>query len=150
MFMEKQDYTAEDIITYFEKTYGIIKTRKRYYLDVRNYLITVLYQKFSYSEERIAKILLIDRSTVSQAKHHTYTLMTETNDQNFLRNIKELSEKFPWTFKNMRETITNHSSFVIHNLTEDEYEKLVSLSRKCGDTPGVFAKKLILKSLKEL
>ena len=65
-----ENYTAKDILKEIKNIFPKYKTRKRSYVDKRNYLICILYYRFNYSEEMIADIFsltkfAIDRSTVN-------------------------------------------------------------------------------------
>ena len=61
-------YTADEVITYFKDNIGLKKTRKRVYVDKRNYVIGLLYYHFRYSEIVLEGMFGIDRSTVNYGK----------------------------------------------------------------------------------
>jgi hypothetical protein len=92
------DYTDEDIISWFKTNCGFKKTRKREYLDQRNYVVAILYQKFKYSEEALGSLFNIDRSSINHCKKHAYTLLVEYTDDKFIRNTFKLINKFPFDF----------------------------------------------------
>lgn len=153
--MEKKnyDYTDEDVISWFKMHYGIKKTRKIEYLDPRNYVIALLYQKFNYTEEDLASIFSIDRSTVSTCKFHAYTLLIECKDKNFIRNTKLLIEKFPYTFSDSN--FSNKSKFVtksinIKTLKPESYDKISKLSSNQNISKESFLVNLIENALKKI
>ena len=47
-------FTEHELIDYFKNKFGIKKTRKREYLDNRNYVISILHEHFNYSEDDLA------------------------------------------------------------------------------------------------
>jgi hypothetical protein len=98
--MIEEKYTAQDIINELELIFPEYKTRKRSYLDRRNYLMCILYYKFRYSEEMITDCFKdtkfkIDRSTISLAKRQPIKL-AQINDISFFINIALLYTKFPF------------------------------------------------------
>jgi serine/threonine protein kinase len=69
------DYTEQQIVDYAINTLGIQKTRKRHYLDNRNYLIHVLYHKFKWTERRLQDLFLVERSGINHNKYLVMDLM---------------------------------------------------------------------------
>ena len=95
-----KEYTAKDVIKTLKDVIPIHKTRKRLYIDKRNYLICILYYKFNYTEKMIEDIFsltknIIDRTTVNYAKKQP-THMVKFNDSQFLENISILYKQFPF------------------------------------------------------
>lgn len=88
-------YTDKDIVDYFKNVIGVTKTRKRKYLDQRNYLIAVLYEKFKYTDLEIAAIFKIDRSTVNVSRRIPYFLMVVAENEEFHEHVKDVIDKFP-------------------------------------------------------
>lgn len=128
---ENYNYTDEDVISWFKINYGIKKSRKREYLDPRNYVIALLYQKFAYIEEDLANIFLVDRSTINACKTHTYTLLIEYEDQQFVRNTKALVKRFPWVFINsnyLNKSKKLTRKINIKTLKLEDYDKITRLA----------------------
>jgi hypothetical protein len=101
-----EDYTEQQVIDYTINDLGIQKTRKRYYLDNRNYLIHVLYHKFKWTEFMIQDLFKIERSGVNHNKHLVMYFI-KSKDLNFYENTKHLFELFPINFE-IRQVIKNH------------------------------------------
>jgi hypothetical protein len=84
-----------DIVVYeFQNS---TKKRLRPMLDKRNYLIGMLYYKFGYTEEQIATIFNMSRTTVSVSKLHTYSLL-KYGDNIFKTNVSEYLINYPYDF----------------------------------------------------
>jgi len=92
-------YTAEEIIEFFKSTWGIKKTRKRRYIDPRNYVLAVIYDRFNYTEEELAVIFSIDRSTINYGRKLPYHYIEVQKNEQYFENVKLLLEKFPHEFK---------------------------------------------------
>lgn len=92
-------YTAEDLIEYFMNDCGIKNTRKRAYLDKRNYVLAVLYDVFKYKEEELAVIFNMDRTSVCVARKHAYVYIYKHKNPLYLENVKEYIDKFPAKLK---------------------------------------------------
>lgn len=95
-----KNYTDKDVLLALKKVIPRVKTRKRSYLDKRNYLISILYYKFQYTEEKISNMFKLtcdpmDRSSISHAKKQPGNF-TKNDDLNFLVNTEELAKKFPF------------------------------------------------------
>lgn len=91
------DYTEQQVIFYLKNALGIQKTRKRYYLDNRNYLMHVLYHKFKWTEIRLQDLFEADHSTINHNKNLVINLI-KTKDSYFYDNTKHLFELFPINF----------------------------------------------------
>ena len=97
-----ENYTDSDIISELKNLFPDYKTRKRTYVDPRNYLICILIYKFNYTEQRVSDLFKgtkfqIDRSTVAHAKTKPLELIKDTG---FLENIALVYEKFPFDIPN--------------------------------------------------
>jgi len=94
-------YTINDILkecdTIIYEFQNSAKKRLRPLLDKRNYLIAILYYKFGYTEERIATIFSMSRTTVSVSKLHTYSLL-DYGDSVFKENVNEYLINYPYAF----------------------------------------------------
>lgn len=95
------DYTEQQVIDYTINVLVIQKTRKRHYLDNRNYLIHVLYHKFRWTERRLQDLFLTERSAINHNKYAVMNLI-QTNDSYFFENTKHLFELFPINFETRR------------------------------------------------
>jgi hypothetical protein len=91
------NYTEEDVHDYIVNTLVIKKSRKQDYLDVRNYLLAILYYNFKHTEEELQFIYKIDRSTINVSKKNPYHLL-KLNDYDFLKHTEEVRLKFPYVF----------------------------------------------------
>lgn len=95
------EYTIDDILKECDNVVyefqNSTKKRLRPMLDKRNYLIAILYYKFGYTEERIATIFSMSRTTVSVSKLHTYSLL-DYGDSVFKENINEYLINYPYAF----------------------------------------------------
>ena len=94
MIQEKR-YTAEDELKELKQLIPKAPTRKRSYLDKRNYLICILYYKFNFTEESIAEYLDIKRATVCSAKKNPIKSL-DKDDVKFEINTMHLYDKFPY------------------------------------------------------
>ena len=96
-----EDYTEQQVIDYAINTLVIQKTRKRYYLDNRNYLIHVLYHKFRWTERRLQDLFLTERSGINHSKQLVMNLI-KTKDSYFVEHTQHLYELFPINFETRR------------------------------------------------
>jgi hypothetical protein len=118
-------YSYNDVLTYFKKNVGVQKSRKREYLDKRNYVISVLYYEFKYTEEELGYLFKIDRSSVSHAKNISFHL-AQAKEEQYLKNVKELTENFPCLFPdNDKKRVPERCYTVVVNLTKSEKDKLI-------------------------
>ena len=96
------EYTIDDILKECDNVVyefqNSTKKRLRPMLDKRNYLIAILYYKFGYTEERIATIFSMSRTTVSVSKLHTYSLL-DYGDSVFKENVNEYLINYPYAFQ---------------------------------------------------
>ena len=95
------EYTVDNILkecdTLVYDFQNSTKKRLRPMLDKRNYLIGMLYYKFGYTEEQIATIFNMSRTTVSVSKLHTYSLL-KYGDNIFKTNVNEYLINYPYDF----------------------------------------------------
>jgi hypothetical protein len=95
------EYTIDNILkecdTVVYDFQNSTKKRLRPMLDKRNYLIGMLYYKFGYTEEQIATIFNMSRTTVSVSKLHTYSLL-KYGDNIFKTNVSEYLINYPYDF----------------------------------------------------
>ena len=95
------EYTIDNILkecdTVVYDFQNSTKKRLRPMLDKRNYLIGMLYYKFGYTEEQIATIFNMSRTTVSVSKLHTYSLL-KYGDNIFKTNVNEYLINYPYDF----------------------------------------------------
>ena len=95
------EYTIDNILkecdTVVYEFQNSPKKRLRPMLDKRNYLIAMLYYKFGYTEEKIATIFSMSRTTVSVSKLHTYSLL-KYGDNIFKTNVNEYLINYPYDF----------------------------------------------------
>ena len=127
-----EEYTAQDVINTLKELIPKYKTRKRLYIDKRNYLICILYYKFLYTEKMIVNVFsstknIIDRSTVCHGKKQP-TNMIRFNDSQFLENISILYKQFPFKIpeydfvrfvdKEVTFTLTNEQLCKIHHFAD--------------------------------
>ena len=112
-------YTDKDIILELKEIYE--PTRKREYLDKRNYLIGVLSHRFNYNQKRIAKYAGIDRCTVHYSKDLALKLL-DLNDHTFMYNVSDYIEKFPHDFK--KYSVGKKTVKAVIYLTSSEMRKI--------------------------
>ena len=87
---ETEDFIEKDIID-FVSTILSQKSRKRKYVDPRNFLINILLYKFYWTEEQVAVLFRMDRTSVNHSKDMAYNLQ---NDLNYMEHTTEVREKF--------------------------------------------------------
>lgn len=141
-----EDYTPRDVIKALKAILPKYKTRKRPFIDKRNYLICVLYYKFNYTEEMISNIFRlskhsIDRSTVSHAKRQP-TRMANVRDTEFLENISILYKKFPFKIPETN-SVKFFNKDVTVTLTNEELCKIKDFASDQGLKKGQAVRKLI-------
>lgn len=93
----KKEYTDAEVLAYWDSNIGTQKSRKREYVDPRNYILALLHFKFGYIEEELAELFGVHRTSINHAKKAPYELM-ENEDAQFLKHTKELREQFPYIF----------------------------------------------------
>ena len=124
-------YTEKDIIKHvaLRKLNG--KSRIRKIIDPRNYLINLLYYRFDWTQDRIASLFEIHRTTMLHAKDMAYNL---EKDPGFLQNTKEERALFPWEAVSKESLcgINQHKRLrtVIMHLTTQEFDMLNKYRKK--------------------
>lgn len=93
----KNEYTDTEVLSYWKNTIGTQKTRKRDYVDPRNYILALLHFKFGYIEAELGEIFEVHRTSINHAKKHPYDHM-DSNDPQFIENTSELIKLFPYIF----------------------------------------------------
>lgn len=144
-------YTEQDVIDYIKNTLIIKKTRKRDYLDPRNYLLGILAYKYNYNEIDIAPLLKIERSSVNHAKKQPYAMLS-IKDAEFLKHVKEVMEIFPYDFPepkvmNPRDYYEKKEKITIY-LDKEIHESIKEIARASKSTTPAILKNLILTSFK--
>ncbi len=141
-------YTADEVITYFKDNIGLKKTRKRVYVDKRNYIIGLLYYHFRYSEIVLEGMFGIDRSTVNYGKQMPHSLF-KNNDPDFIKNTSELVALFPYDFpKNEGHNAACREYMVRISLDKDTYHKLLKYSKLKDMYINRATKELLTKAIK--
>lgn len=149
--MNDLDFSDDELIGYFKNSFGIRKTRKRFYIDNRNYVIALLHEYFGYSENDIGCLFMIDRSSVNHAKKKAYEFLVERQDKIYASNIKELKSKFnayitdPEERKNI-----NHYQVGFTFTTKGWYKKLQKAAELDNKRVGEYSKKVLLDHLENL
>ena len=140
-------YTVQDIIDELKATCK--KTRKREYLDKRNYLIGILYNKYNMTEEHMASLCNINRCTIHASKNQALELIKQQN-ASFLTNAEDYIEKFPHYFTELnkvKRSARNHS--LVLTLSHDIYKKLKSYTLvKEYTTINIAARELLTKNIR--
>ena len=95
-----EEYSDTDILEELKLIMPKRRTRKRSWLDKRNYLISILHYKFNYTEEKIANMFSLtcdplNRSSINHAKKQPGNF-SKSEDTNFIINTSELVKKFPF------------------------------------------------------
>ena len=85
-----KDFIEKDVID-FASTILSQKSRKRKYVDPRNFLINILIYKFHWTETQVAILFRMDRTSVNHSKNMAYNLQ---NDLNYMEHTTEVREKF--------------------------------------------------------
>jgi hypothetical protein len=146
-----ENYTKEDVISELKKLYTGKKTRVRYLTDQRYYLIALLNYKFKVTEEVIFSYTkLTNRSSVHHAKR-TGAELFRAEDPVFIRNVKDLIEKFPYDFPDIDFKISHkpHVNGIKFTVTPSTLEALKRYcDRKGFDTMGLGAKHIITNLLR--
>ena len=94
------EYTYDDVLEACKEVKGLLarsKVKKRNLLDMRNYLMALLYFKYHDREENVASVFGIDRCSVNHSKQQPYNLIF-VKDAFFLENVADLMNRFPFDF----------------------------------------------------
>ena len=150
-------YTKQDIIDELLIIKNKTKTRKPHIIDMRNYLISILYYKFGLSEEIIFSLTnLNNRCSINHAKRKACDLYI-VGDKIFLKNVDELIKKYPCNFNEFNTVKTSYNKSktntsnvkISFELSKRRFEKFSNyMIAKKISKPDEAAKKLILSVLK--
>lgn len=143
-------FTEDDILHYLKYSLTIQKTRKRKYVDPRNYLIAILFYKFNNTEEDIASHTTMERSTISHAKKHSYDML-QSKDSQFLKHTEEVRSLFPCELPKpvKHATGARYNKVIQLNIFLDKQlnERLKNLGKVKNMKMSSLCKHLILTSL---
>lgn len=146
-----KQYTKLDLINELRRLFAGPKTRKREITDQRYYVIAVLSFEFKMHEKDILSYTnLTSVSSVNHAKRNCYSLY-HAEDPLFLKNIKDLMEKYPYDFGNASVIIKKKPQLetVRFRVTPETMKKLKRYSeRKAFDSVNMSAKYIVVKLLK--
>lgn len=150
--MEEKLYDDGDIIRHYRNGLGTAKrTRKREFVDPRDYMLAVLHYKFGYTEEVLAMIFgPMHRSTINHAKKNPYFSL-KFNDSVFIKHTEDLREKFPYTFPDPSENSTppGRKYRVTLKLTPEEHAILAKVAKKRNERVDTTGRILLMKYLKQ-
>lgn len=141
-------YTVQDILDYIQEFTPSKKTRKRAYVDPRNYLMAVLHYKFNVTELGLHHIFNIDRSTVNYNKKTAYYMIEQT-DPTFMRNTMEVRQKFPYEIPSVERNKTYYKQSYSYRVGFDKetYKKVQRYCKAHGKHPSVMLNQIISKSI---
>ena len=149
--MIEVQFTEHELIDYFKNKFGIKKTRKREYLDNRNYVISVLHEHFNYSENDLACLFKMDRSSINHAKRKAYELLIDRQDRSYISNIRELYSNYPASLNDPEERRNNNHYLIGFSFTaRDWYNKLKKAAELENKQVGEYSKKVLLDHLEKL
>lgn len=143
------DYTVDSVLLECNNVKEQIKKKKdRVALDKRNYLIGLLYFKYSWSETKIADLFEMDRTTVNYSKYLPNQFIT-INDISFIANVNDLHLSFPYDFpdRENQKLITRLNAVTIR-LHNDVYKKLNNYAKVNGLKIDKAAVSLLTKAIK--
>lgn len=136
----------EEIRQYIFENELYDKSRKRSNIDPRNYLISILYYKYDWTEEDLGDLVDRDRTSINHCKELAYHLR---DDDDFLRHTKRVRELFPYTIpkpEDRKYTVLKRKTAISVSLTDAEYEKLRKLRKYYNSrTIGIAIKTLLFK-----
>tara|TARA_R110002167_G_scaffold68715_1_gene194003 strand:- start:1180 stop:1656 length:477 start_codon:yes stop_codon:yes gene_type:complete len=115
-------YNLDEVLKKLKEITPQKKTRRREWLDKRNYIVGILYFKFCLTEREISELLDIERSAISNAKRHAYVLL-EAKDELFMDHTLELSRMFPYKFTYQR-TLKNKKITIPISVSQITLKKL--------------------------
>ena len=134
-----------DIVVYeFQNS---LKKRLRPMLDKRNYLIAMLYYKFGYTEEKIATIFNMSRTTVSVSKLHTYSLL-KYGDNVFKANVSDYLINYPYDFPSFSNKFKKDVQIIISFDTKTMKKIRAYRDVVNENTTGKAIKRLVTNGLK--
>jgi hypothetical protein len=143
------EYTVDSVLLECTTVREQIKKKKdRAILDKRNYLIALLYFKYSWSETKIAALFEMDRSTVNYSKYLANQFIT-INDISFIANVNDLHLSFPYDFPDRQnQKLITRLNVVNIRLHNDVYKKLNNYAKVNGLKIDQAAASLLIKAIK--
>lgn len=142
-----KEYDDRDVLRYFHKNIGYVKTRKPEYLDPRDYVIGLLYYKFGWSEENIAQLLSpLKRCSINHSKKNPYFHLL-VNNEDFLAHTKDIRKKFPYTFPHPT-SMPKKKYHLKLMLDKNDYNKLKNYASMKDRHINHAAKDLLKKAMK--
>lgn len=144
-----KNYTDKDILKELKLLIPKVRTRKRSYLDKRNYIIAILYYKFDYTEEKISNLFKltadpIERSSICPAKKQPGFHVKNGNMQ-FLLNTQVLVKRFPF---DLPETIEDHDRTLSVPVSMKLHLRIINYCNKHGYVQNQGIRKLLDTALK--
>lgn len=117
-----EDYTKEDVI---EALVALdFKSRKRYLVDQRSYLIGILCHKFKLSEHRVDKLTGIKRSRITYAKRLPIQFK---DDKLYQQNVYVYAQMFPFNFDTVNDKKPHRKHTVIFHFDDKFGKKLKNI-----------------------
>jgi hypothetical protein len=116
------NYSSDKLVKYYQKKVKYQKTRKREYIDPRDYIVAILHYEFGYTEEDLGFLCKVHHSTINHCKKNPHNCLLY-NDSKFLKNTEEVRKLFPYTFTNpeLIDSQTNRRLNIKIYLTKEEY-----------------------------
>lgn len=140
-------YDDRDVLRYFKKHIGYVKSRKPKYLDPRDYVIALLYYKFGWSEKNISELLKpISRCSINHSKKNPYFHLL-INNEKFLEHTKEIRKKFPYVFPHPK-NMPRKKYHMTLMFDKDDYNKLKVYAQLKDKHINHAAKDLIKKAIR--
>lgn len=145
------EYTLNDVLDYWREIKPVKRSRYRYVLDPRNYIVALLHYKFRITETELESIIGIDRSTVNHSKKQPYNLI-KVFEAAFMRNTVEVREKFPYDFPPVDTNDLAYApynrqySYMVH-FDKKVYAKIQKYSKIKDVDPRVAIRDLVQKAL---
>jgi hypothetical protein len=146
-------YTKEDVLEYWDSVKPSKKTRKREFVDMRNYIIALLHYKFKITETKLEEIIEIDRTSINHNKKFAYNFL-KINEPKFLLNTTIVRSKFPYDFPKpeiyqaKQYPYSKLYSYKV-NLDKKLYTAVQAYGQKTGLTSGMAIRSLVIKALEE-
>ena len=144
-------YTKEDVIEYWDSVKPSQKTRKREFVDMRNYIIALLHYKFKIPETKLEDIIGIDRSSINHNKKFAYNFL-KINEPKFLLHTSIVRSKFPYDFPEpaiyqaKQYPYSKMYSYRV-NLDKKLYAAVSLYAQKKGVTSAIAIRNLLIKAL---
>jgi hypothetical protein len=117
-----EDYTKEDVI---EALVALdFKSRKRYLVDQRSYLLGILCHKFKLSENTVDKLTGIKRSRITYAKRLPIQFK---DDKLYQQNVYVYAQLFPFNFDTINDKKPHRKHTVILHFDDKFGTKLKTI-----------------------